>query len=297
MLRATFRQLETFVLVAETGSFAGAADRLGVSPAAVSDQVRALERKFGYRLFDRRPGTVPVLNERGNALLRKAPDLLDSANEVASLSVAISAQRVRVGAGDYILEHLLLPNLASFQLEHPETHIEFVRLQSSSEAVQAAHTQRIDLGYVALYSQPNDPMAEFIGTSKPVLLISPNHPAANWRPGLGRMLPMIMPLSGTVLERVLVQILHDAGITEFDVVTRAQRADTMIELAIAGVGAVCLMREHARSAVSSRRLVEIDAPLPPLYRCALRRSHALDVSYLRQVDEFALSLLRSDRAN
>ncbi len=136
MLRATFRQLQTFVLVAETGSFAGAADRLGVSPAAVSDQIRALERKIGYSLFDRRPGTVPLMNDRGSALLRKAPDLLNSAREVENLSATAMPHRVRVGAGDYILDHLLLPNLPKFQLAHPDIHIEFVRLRSRQEAVE-----------------------------------------------------------------------------------------------------------------------------------------------------------------
>ncbi len=65
MLKATFRQLETFVVVVESGSFTNAAGRLGISPAAISDQIRALEQRMDCTLFDRRPGTTPVLNERG----------------------------------------------------------------------------------------------------------------------------------------------------------------------------------------------------------------------------------------
>ena len=295
MLRATFRQLQTFVLVAETGSFAAAAARLGVSPAAISDQVRALEKKFGCKLFDRRPGTVPMLNEKGAALLRKAPELLDTAEEVEELSSAPSPQRVRVGAGDYILEHLFLPNLARFQFAHPKTEIEFVRLTSSQEAVQATSAHKLDLAYVALYGPPREPAGELIGISRPLLFVSPKHPiAGNWTIGSQTKLPMIMPLAGSFLERMVMQILADAGIAEFDVVTRAQHPDTIISLAMAGVGVGCLMREHAHNALKNNMLMSLGVTLPPLYRFAFRRLNALDLMHLREVDEFALTLLRED---
>ncbi len=295
MLRATFRQIQTFVLVAETGSFAAAAARLGVSPAAVSDQVRALERKFGCKLFDRRPGTIPALNEKGTALLRKAPELLDAAEEVEGLSAEPAPQRVRVGAGDYVLEHLFLPNFARFQSAHPKTEIEFVRLTLSGEAEQATSANKLDLAYAAVYSRPEEPSAEFIGTSRPLLLVSPKHPlAGTWKVGSKMKLPMIMPLAGSFLERMVVQLLADAGITDFDVVTRAQHPDTIISLAMAGVGAGCLMLEHARNALTSHMLIDLGVTLPPLYRFAFRRPAALQHPYLREVDEFALSILRED---
>lgn len=295
MLRATFRQLQTFVLVAETGSFAAAAARLGVSPAAVSDQVRALERKFGCKLFDRRPGTIPALNEKGTALLRKAPELLDAAEEVEGLSAAPAPQRVRVGAGDYVLEHLFLPSVARFQAAHPKTQIEFVRLTSSGEAEQATSTGKLDLAYVAVYARPDQPSAELIGTSRPLLLVSPKHSiVGTWKLGGRQKLPMIMPLAGSFLERTIVQLLADAGITEFDVATRAQHPDTIISLAMAGVGVGCLMLEHARNALMSHMLINLGVTLPPLYRFAFRRPNALEHPYLREVDEFALSILRED---
>jgi DNA-binding transcriptional LysR family regulator len=295
MLRATFRQLQTFVLVAETGSFAAAADRLGVSPAAVSDQIRALERKFGYSLFDRRPGTVPLLNDKGTALLRKTPDLLASAREVESLSALASPQRVKVGAGDYILEHLLMPNLARFQVTHPEVHVEFIRLGTRQDAIEWTRSQRLDLAYLALYDQQDEAQAEFVNISRPSLLVSPDHPIARtWKIGGKDKLPMLMPLVGSYLERITVRMLADAGITDFDVVTRAQRADTLVDLAVAGVGVACAMRQHALSAIEEKTLVELDVPIAPLYRYAFRRPNALAVEHLREFDEFVLSLLKND---
>jgi DNA-binding transcriptional LysR family regulator len=292
--RITIKQVETFALVAQIGSFSAAADRLGVSSAAVSDHVRALERKIGYPLFDRRRGTVPELNENGRAFLTKASDLLSAASEVEQLSDRRAAQRIRVGAGDYVLDHLLLPNLPHFQRQHPATHIEFVRLGSSQEAQQATSAQKMDLAYVAGYAPPGDPAAEVIGASVLRLFASPDHPVvAATRAGKLTTLPMLMPLSGTAVERTILQMLEDADIHDFEVVTRAQHHNTLIELACAGVGVACLMLEHAQGALSKQRLVDLGFCLPPLYRLAYRRPNALDSEYVRQVDQFAVSLVKN----
>ncbi len=299
MSRMTLKQLETFTLVAEMGSFSAAADRLGISPAAVSDQIRALEKKFGYTLFDRRPGTVPVLNESGRALLMKAPDLLNAASEVELLSDRPSAQRIRVGAGDYVLEYLLLPNLAHFQLQHPETHIEFIRLASSQEAQRATSAQRMDLAYIINYTRPGEPaVAELINTSSPRLYASPDHPIVRQvRDHEPAPLPMLLPLSGTVLERTIIQLLEDANVGDFEVVTRSHHPNTLIQLASAGVGVACLMQEHAREALRRGLVVDLGFDLPALHRFAFRRPHALESEYVRQVDQFALSLVRNDHAS
>ena len=47
------RQLQTFVEVVERGSFSGAADALGVTQPAVSQQVASLEKSAGTALIDR----------------------------------------------------------------------------------------------------------------------------------------------------------------------------------------------------------------------------------------------------
>lgn len=71
----SLRRLQIFLEVAARGSFASAADRLGLAQSAVSMQMRALEQELGADLFDRsrRP---PVLNDRGAALIPKARAIL-----------------------------------------------------------------------------------------------------------------------------------------------------------------------------------------------------------------------------
>ncbi|MBW8728866.1 MAG: LysR family transcriptional regulator, partial [Inquilinus limosus] len=65
-----FTGLSAFLAVAEAGGFTGAAARLGVSPAAVSQAVKALEGRLGTLLFVRTTRRVG-LTEAGAALLAR----------------------------------------------------------------------------------------------------------------------------------------------------------------------------------------------------------------------------------
>ncbi|MDF6743895.1 LysR family transcriptional regulator, partial [Escherichia coli] len=72
---STVRFLRTFVAVARHGSFAAAAERVALTQAAVSLQMRALETELRRDLFDRSGRTV-TLNAHGRALLPQAEHLL-----------------------------------------------------------------------------------------------------------------------------------------------------------------------------------------------------------------------------
>jgi DNA-binding transcriptional LysR family regulator len=70
------RRLPTFREVARRGSFAAAADVLWLTPSAVSQQIAALERELGARLFERSPRGVRI-TEAGVRLLAHADVLLE----------------------------------------------------------------------------------------------------------------------------------------------------------------------------------------------------------------------------
>jgi len=68
--------LRTFALIAESGSFTLAAERVGRSQSAVSLQVQRLESLVGHRLFLRGKGKIVRLTPKGRDLLGPARDLL-----------------------------------------------------------------------------------------------------------------------------------------------------------------------------------------------------------------------------
>jgi DNA-binding transcriptional LysR family regulator len=70
------RRLPTFREVARRGSFAAAAEALCFTPSAVSQQIAALEREVGAKLFERSNHGVR-LTDAGERLLGHADALLD----------------------------------------------------------------------------------------------------------------------------------------------------------------------------------------------------------------------------
>lgn len=67
--------LKTLVVVADSGSFAAASEVMGISPAAVGQQMKRLEVEMGSALFSRRAGSVQ-LNARAMAMLPRVRKLI-----------------------------------------------------------------------------------------------------------------------------------------------------------------------------------------------------------------------------
>ena len=74
----TIRMLKTFRAVARTGSFAAAADKVALTQAAVSLQMRGLEQALGRQLFDRSARQI-TLSRQGHEIRPKVEQILGSA--------------------------------------------------------------------------------------------------------------------------------------------------------------------------------------------------------------------------
>lgn len=130
------RFLESFLLVAELGSFRAAADRLHVTQAAISNRIASLEEELDARVFDRGPGELrltPVglrLISYGERMLELQKDMLqlgrtDQNNLLGS---------VRIGAIESIVHTWLVPFMQHLQQSYPG-----IELQLSSESTDRLH--------------------------------------------------------------------------------------------------------------------------------------------------------------
>ncbi len=115
--------LETLVAAAETGSFTGAAERVGVSQSAVSMQMKALEESLGVALFDRSRRPLG-LSEVGLALLPQVRELLRLADELAIRAAGTAlVGRLRLGVIPTAATALVPAALARLTARAPELQI------------------------------------------------------------------------------------------------------------------------------------------------------------------------------
>src|ERR1700754_3251712 len=71
-----------FVLIAEGGSFTRAAERVGRTQSAVSQQMRRLESLVGHRLLERGKGAGAQLTREGLYLLSRAHELISLNDDI-----------------------------------------------------------------------------------------------------------------------------------------------------------------------------------------------------------------------
>lgn len=113
------RELKTLIAIAREGTFAAAGDKIGLTQAAVSAQMKRLESELGFSLFER-TGRSARLNSRGRQTLTQAEELLRLYQALGSPERALSTTAlVNFGAIDSVQRSALPEVLARFHKQVP----------------------------------------------------------------------------------------------------------------------------------------------------------------------------------
>lgn len=133
MTRVELRQLRYFVAVAEELNFGRAAERLLIAGPSLSQQIKALERDLGVRLFDRDRRSVS-LTPAGAALLPHTRDLLERADDLKRRAGRLSgSEAVRLGYVNW-----LPPDLGARTATVARVHVDAWVAPSHTQAARVA---------------------------------------------------------------------------------------------------------------------------------------------------------------
>lgn len=143
--------LATFRLVIQRGSFSAAADVLGISQPAVSQQIRQLEQFLQTRLVER-TGRGLKATTAGQALLvhgeRVEQTVEDAICAVSAFNHDVSGT-LTLGTGATACIHLLPPLLQQLRRDYPLLRVG-VTTGNTLDIVRAVEENRLDMGLVTL---------------------------------------------------------------------------------------------------------------------------------------------------
>jgi DNA-binding transcriptional LysR family regulator len=186
MDRRLFEGLKAFATIVDRGGFARAAPALGVTASALSQSIRQLEERLGFRVLHRTTRSVApsAAGERLLARLRPALAELDDAVAAATASAKPDTPSgpLRITCSRIAGELIVAPRLSAFTTAYPDITLELViddrlvdvvagrfdagirlgeRVEKDMVAVEVGGRQRLVVvatpAYFAKYGKPRQP--------------------------------------------------------------------------------------------------------------------------------------------
>lgn len=251
-----FKQLRSFVAVADCGSFTQAAAQLYTSQPTVSAHIRQLEEELQQRLFLRTTKSLSITPH--------GRELYDYAVQVLSLQDRLLAgwrqaeHVVSLGVSTIPSAYLLPDLLARFSVLHPDITFD-IHQSDSSGVLRALRTGRFDLGLTGM-TAPDEDLVFTPLYQDTMVLIAPNTPefsaAKAQNMPLAALLqshPLLLRENGSGSQRSADDFLRAAGLKTdaLHVAARLNDQESIKNLVAAGLGlaivsAVSVARERDR---------------------------------------------------
>ncbi|SIT47716.1 Transcriptional regulator [Paraburkholderia piptadeniae] len=114
--------------IVDSGSFAGAGERLDMSQSGVSRSVARLEARLGIRMFDRTTRTV-TLTDEGRRFYEQIVPLLGGLEEAAASAAGGATAvrgRLRVNVDPFFSKIVLSPQVGQFVERYPELNLDLI---------------------------------------------------------------------------------------------------------------------------------------------------------------------------
>lgn len=181
-LGVELRHLAALQAVAREGTFGRAAESLGYTQSAVSQQIATLERVVGARLIERPGGPRPVsLTEAGRLLLKHADGIVARLNaaqaDIAALADG-SAGKLRIGAYQSVGARVLPELLRRYRESWPQVEVALTESANDLGLVAAIESGELDLAFVMLPLDDGPIEAEVLMRDPYVLLVPADSPLA-----------------------------------------------------------------------------------------------------------------------
>jgi DNA-binding transcriptional LysR family regulator len=257
-MKTTLEELTASTAVVDTGSITAAAAQLAQTTSGVSRALGRLEEKLATTLLQRTTRRIE-LTEEGAAFLVQARKILaavDEAEEQMAVRREQPAGRLRVNAAVPYMLHVVVPLVAEFQARFPAIQLE---LNSSDEIIDLLE-HRTDIAIRIGTLQDSTLHARPLGSNGLRLLASPAYVKKQGRPKDVAALVARHSLLGFTQPASLNRWpVRNADGSELQITPSllASSGETLRQLALAGVGIVCLADFLTRADRAAGNLVQV----------------------------------------
>jgi DNA-binding transcriptional LysR family regulator len=275
--------LKTFCDVCETGSLSRAARLNRVTQSAVSQQLRALELRFGRRLVERAPRMAAQPTEAGRLLYQESKQILERFAAVEARlreRPDVVTGTVRVATVYSVGLHTLPGPIKSFLAAHPRVNVR-LEYRRTDQIYAACLAGEIDLGIVALPARRPQLELTPLRPDSLVLALPPDDPLVrgrrrpSWRDLQGR--PFIAFDRDIPTRRLIDRTLRSHGVA-VRYVMELDNIETIKRSVEAGLGLSVLPAPALAHEVRARTLatrIPRQGPLPRSIGVIRRRGREL----------------------
>jgi DNA-binding transcriptional LysR family regulator len=259
-MKTTIEELVAFRTVVDAGSITAAADQLAQTVSGISRALSRLEQKLDTTLL-RRTTRRLELTEEGAAFLQRTRAILDAIDDAEEHMAARREQpagRLRVNAASPFMLHAIVPLVPAFRKLYPQINLELDTDDLPIDLLERRTDIAIRIGPLrdsTLHARP-------LGTHRLRVLASPAYLEAHGKP---RKVSELAELAGHVLlgftqpeslNRWPLRGVHGDEWTIAPTVA-ASSGETLRQLALAGVGIVCLSDFMTETDRASGALVQV----------------------------------------
>ena len=264
MNNLNLKQLETFVTVAEKGSFTKAANALYMAQSTVSNHIQQLEESLGLILFVRDMKRNISLTPDGNRIYQFAKEILLRCSELEETILENKKSQLIIGASTVPTESILPELIHKFIKTHPNCR--FVVKNGDSDQIQRMLTDgEISIGFVGTSDNHQEIIYEKI-TEDRFVMITPNTPGyvkLHEQGVYGKELlnkPLIFRENGSGTQKLIDNYLGSMDVTEdnLNIVAYVSSSQLQKDLVKMGTGVAILSEYSTRDLVSSGRVLRFE---------------------------------------
>lgn len=255
--------LKSFCLVAELHSFSLAAESIGVSQPALSQQVKALEEEYQTELVHRKGNRIS-LTEDGRQVYDYALKIIAlydrSIEEVLPHKKKLNGALL-IGASSGPGEFPVPVLMGIYKRQHPEVNIS-LKVGDTNEIIEMVLNQSLEMGFVGNQRRDSHLIFQPFFDDEMVLVISPNHPfAKKKRISLEEFLtiPLILQQQGAGVRETFLDALKAQGVnlSDLNIFLELGLQDSVKSAVKAGFGGTVISKLGGVGELESGRLVAV----------------------------------------